>query len=148
MGDCLARDGWVGIQWIWVIAQRGEANAVPLAKRIDIIRAGPRQTGDVNVADPGELALGLAGGPARDLQAGEAILRGKCERLFKRKVRQNGGKESKFHKFNYFSAAEAAARILAKKPVLCQIFFERPLFAGNKIIPGDSYPPGARKTNT
>ncbi len=70
---------------------------MPGAKGVDVVGLGPREAGHVNVRDAGELAFGLADGPAHDLDAGEPLGGGEFKDLVEVEFRKDGSDESKFH---------------------------------------------------
>jgi hypothetical protein len=52
---------------------------------------------DVDVRDAGVFALGLADGPAHDLDGGEALVAGEVEDVVEREFGEDGGDEAEFH---------------------------------------------------
>ena len=55
------------------------------------------EVGDVEVGDAGVAAVGPAGRPAHQLDAGEALVGGEGEDLLQRQVGQDGADEAELH---------------------------------------------------
>jgi hypothetical protein len=69
-----------------------------LALAEDVVGFRFGQRGDVDVRDAGVFALGLADGPAHDLDGGEALVAGEVEDVVEREFGEDGGDEAEFHK--------------------------------------------------
>ncbi len=87
----------IGGQGIGVVAQRADRNALGCTEIVDAGRVLGAEAGHVDVGHAGVATLGLAHGPAHDLDTVEAFGRGKVEHLFQREVGQDGADKSKLH---------------------------------------------------
>ena len=87
----------VRVQRVGIIAQGRNADTVLRAKSVHVVRLRAGETADVNVRDAGEFALGLADGPAHDLNAREPLGGGEFEDLVQVEFGEDGSDESKLH---------------------------------------------------
>ncbi len=88
-----ARCRLVGVrgEQVRVVAQRADPDA---RFGNDGLDARDIELRDIDVGDPGVAALGLAGGPAHDLDAVVTLLGRELEDLPQAKLRENGAGES------------------------------------------------------
>ena len=85
------------VHGVGVKGQGGELHAPLLAVAQDIGGLLVGEAVHVDVAHPGVAALGLAGGPAGRLHAGEAQVAGGVDHLLKAPAVQDGADKTKFH---------------------------------------------------
>src|SRR2546429_51220 len=109
MSDHALRCRQVGIERVRIVTKAGEADAVFRAQRIHIVGFRVGEAGDIDVRDAGELAVGLANGPAHGLDTREALRTGKSEDLFEIQLREDGGDKAEVHWSGWLSTKEHSA---------------------------------------
>ena len=109
MSDHALRRCKVGIERVRIVTKAGEADAVFRAQRIHVVGFRMGEAGDIDVRDAGELAVGLADGPAHGLDTREALRAGKSEDLFEIQLREDGGDKAEVHWSGWLSTKEHSA---------------------------------------
>ena len=71
----------IGIQWIGVIAESGNGDAVLLDERTNLLGPVIIEPGDIEVANAGVAAIGVARRPAHYFDAAKAFRGGKFENV-------------------------------------------------------------------